>query len=408
MKDIWKNWTEVKKLCKNKRIVFFGKSEDWIHKTIRKLPHKPDYIIDSNLGYEGTTVGDLKVYAPDKLIADNKDEVYIIITAGPYESVVEQLESYNLEPGKHFCCTPEYMDFRLIHEIHEYDKRVLVASSDYSEKKNHRYSKAGGGLYVYDIKSRSIEKKVPGHFRQIVQIGNYIYALEYVEMKLYVVSLDFKVLEKLPLDRPNTCGIDYSSKRNAIYITNAATDIISIYDKDKFKLIDEIKFSNKFDKQGVGQHHINDMCIVEDSLYVSYFSYSGNWKRGVMDGGVSEIDLDDLGKAPNPLVRDLWMPHSVKFLDGNLAYLDSMRGNFCIGNQKIAGRFPGFVRGLTYDDRFYYIGQSEDMYMSRLFGVSDNIMLNAGFFIFDLDTKVSRFYSFMDLINIHDLLILPA
>ena len=61
---------------------------------------------------------------------------------------------------------------------------------------------------------------------------------------------------------------------------------------------------------------------------------------------------------------------------------------------------------LAYDGRFYYIGQSEDIYMSRLYGISDNIMLNAGFYMFDCDTKVSRFHAFMDMTHVHDIHVL--
>lgn len=407
MDTMWKKWNEVKLICQNKRIVLFGRSEDWVHKTLPKLSRPPDYIIDSNPGYTGTTFHNLNIYPPDKLKTENIDEIYIIITAGPYESVVSQLEEYNLQAGKHFCCTPAYYDFKLLQEIHRYDRRILISSPDYSEKKNHRYSKSGGGLYICDLISNQIEKKIPGHFRQVMQVDGYIYALEYVEMKLYVLSMDINIVEKLPLDKPNVCGLAYCPERKLIFISNTGTDTISIYNKEKFRLVDTIEFSDKYRKRKIGRHHINDICVVEDSLYVSYFSLSGNWKRGILDGGIVEFHIDQIGKPANVLVKNLWMPHSVEFFDGKLTYLDSRRGRFYIGNQNIAGEFPGFMRGLDYDGRFYYIGQSEDMYMSDLFGISNNIMLNAGFFLFDVDTKVSKFYSFKDLINVHDILVLP-
>lgn len=80
-----------------------------------------------------------------------------------------------------------------------------------------------------------------------------------------------------------------------------------------------------------------------------------------------------------------------------------MRGKFWVGNQKVAGKFSGFIRGLTFDGKYYFIGQSEDMYSSELFGVKDSIMVNAGVYLFDIKTKVTRFYSFPDLSNIHDI-----
>ena len=81
-----------------------------------------------------------------------------------------------------------------------------------------------------------------------------------------------------------------------------------------------------------------------------------------------------------------------------------MRGYFYQGNQKIVGKFDGFIRGLAFDGRFYFIGQSEDMYTSELFGIKDNIMINGGFYLFDIKTNVSRFYSIPEMSNIHDLM----
>jgi hypothetical protein len=83
-----------------------------------------------------------------------------------------------------------------------------------------------------------------------------------------------------------------------------------------------------------------------------------------------------------------------------------MRGAIYITSQNPAGVFPGFIRGIDFDGRFYFIGQSEPAYMSRLFGISNNIMMNAGIYIFDNVTKVSRFHAFMDTTNVHDIIVL--
>ena len=403
---IWKTWTEVKQLCKNKRIILFGRSEDWVYKTIARLPHAPDHIVDSNPGYVGRTFLGLEIRHADTLKEEVKDDIYIVITGGVYESIVPQLEGYGFVAGRHFCTTPEYNDFKLLRDMHEYEQTILMASPDYDDPNSKRHSQAGGGLFVYQTDTYETRRVLPGHFRQLIRGGDYIYTVEFVEMQLYVLSNDLQVVNKLLIDTPNACGLAYSPERKALFLSNSATDTITVHDQETFQVLDEIQFSNKYKRTGSGQHHINDLCVVDDSLYVTYFSLSGNWKRGILDGGISEFDIDDLHSPPHIFVSDLWMPHTVRFIDGNLCYLDSMRGRFHISNQSVAGEFPGFVRGLAFDGRFYYIGQSEDMYMSRLFGISNNIMLNAGFYMFDLETKVSRFYGFMDTMNVHDLLVL--
>ena len=82
-----------------------------------------------------------------------------------------------------------------------------------------------------------------------------------------------------------------------------------------------------------------------------------------------------------------------------------MRGRLYTKSQEYAIEFQSFARGLAFDGRFYYVGSSEDMYMSERFGHSSNIMLNAGFFMVDAKTKASRFFPMMENMNIHDILV---
>ena len=36
------------------------------------------------------------------------------------------------------------------------------------------------------------------------------------------------------------------------------------------------------------------------------------------------------------------------------------------------------------------------MYISRLFGTKPSVMLNAGFYLYDVETRASRFYPMLD------------
>lgn len=408
MESIWKTWAQVKQHCKGKKIILFGRSEDWVFKTLPRLSHTPDYIVDSNPAYTNQKFHDLLVQSPEKLNSENTDDIYIIITAGPYESVASQLEESGYIPGKNFCCTPEMNDLRALQDIRECEQTLIVSSPDYTDKYHRRYSRLGGGIYTYDIGGRELKQIVPGHFRQMTRGNDVIYTCEYVEKYMYVLSCSLEVLDKFPLVYTNACGVAYHPESNLIFVANTGADTISAYDASTYKSVEEVSISEKYRISGVAQHHINDLCIVDNSLYVGYFSKSGNWKRGMLDGGIDEYNINNLHQAPLNVVSDLWMPHSIEFLDGDLCYLDTMRGLFHTSDKKIAGYFPGFLRGLTYDNRFYYIGQSENYYMSRLKGVSNNIMLNTGIYLFDVEAKVSRFYPFFDLSGIHDLLVLEG
>lgn len=403
---IWKSWNEVRQACQNKRIVLFGRSEDWVHKTTPNLPHPAEYIADNNRAHEGTSFAGISVRHASTLAEEKPGDVYLVITTGSFESVVTQLNEMGFTPGSDFCCSPAYRDFGLRYEMKEYEQTLLVSCSDYSDPSSRRYSKSGGGLYRYQIGPNESEKVIPGHFRQVTDGDGVLYAVEFVEAKVYVVDRKLNVLDTFALEAPNACGIARCPKRGILVVANPGDDSFTFYEEKTFKKLDKFHFSDRFQRQGVAGHHINDLCIVGDSIFVSYFSFTGNREQGVLDGGVSELLIDDMGSGPTQLVQNLWMPHSVEFLDGNLCYADSMRGTFYNSLHSVAGKVHGFARGLTYDNRFYYVGQSEDIYMSRLFGISDNIMLNAGFYMFDLETKVSRFHAFMEMTHIHDLCVL--
>ena len=82
-----------------------------------------------------------------------------------------------------------------------------------------------------------------------------------------------------------------------------------------------------------------------------------------------------------------------------------MNRNLLIGDS-IKASFSGFLRGLAHDGKYFYIGQSEDMYTSQHFGSNlRNTMCNAGIYKVDLTKNISRFISMYDNMNIHDILI---
>ena len=136
------------------------------------------------------------------------------------------------------------------------------------------------------------------------------------------------------------------------YVANTASDEISIYDQKNFKLLDKIIFSNKSKKFADGQCHINDITSLGSSLLVSYFSRSGLWRKGIFDGGVSEIETDT-GKV-NDLISGLGQPHSPEVIEGQIYVLDSFNKYLYHGTKKVS-KFSGFLRGLSFDDNYFYL-----------------------------------------------------
>ena len=174
------------------------------------------------------------------------------------------------------------------------------------------------------------------------------------------------------------------------------------YDNEKFKLLDKIIFSDKSKQFADGQCHINDITTMGSSLIVSYFSRSGLWRKGIFNGGVSEIETNNNNKIQD-LILGLNQPHSPEIFEGQIYVLDSLNKNLYHGT-KIISKFHGFIRGLASDGNCFYIGQSEDMYLSKEMGQNINVtMCNAGIFQLDINKNISRFLSTPDIMNIHDI-----
>lgn len=412
MSGLWKNYNQVRESAKGKKLIFWGRSEDWTAKTLSKIKDlNISYIIDSSDTYCNTKFLGLNVFLPNKLNEENINDIFILITASAYKSIEISMDKFGLKQGVHYCCTPEYKDWALLQNIKEYDQNLIITCSDNTLKEGgKRFSKLGGGIYLFNTKTHKLKNMYQGHFRQIVEVNSRYYVVEYTQKMLYVFDNNFNFIKKVKLDqsninklKPHYCGLAYHEASKQFFVANSGNDTISIYEYPSLQLKKLIYISEKTKKAGGGLHHINDLTVIEDSLFVSCFSVSGSWKKGILDGGIFEYNISDLLEKPNILINNLWKPHSVEHCENKVCYLDSMKGNFWIGNQNKAGKFNGFIRGLAFDGKYYFIGQSEDMYTSELFGIKNNIMLNAGVYLYDQKTKVSRFYSFPDLSNIHDI-----
>lgn len=85
------------------------------------------------------------------------------------------------------------------------------------------------------------------------------------------------------------------------------------------------------------------------------------------------------------------MPHNVSYFEGSIHVLDSLPGHLGFNNLSVQGTFPAFTRGLSYDQGYYFIGQSKNRNHSKVIGVSNNISIDCGIIIFNSELNVSRF-----------------
>lgn len=399
MQNMWLTWAEINNALSKKRLYLYGRSEDWVHKALKKLLKIPDAIIDRDISYHGTNYCNLPVI-PFEEVLDKKD-IFVLITAGEYDGIVENLNSHGLKPGVDFSCSPDFRDYRVLADLRNYKNKVLVSSSDYNDCDRARSSRDGGGLYLYDLSTGEYDLKIRGSFRQLTSYkeGTCL-VVDYVSKKLLQFDGKFSSEVVCSLDWPNYCGIDYNATYNIISVINAGRDEILFLDGDSLQILDKKSF--RYSKKIMGGHHINDVVSDLEYIYISYFSFSGAFKRGVFDGGVAEIPLSSLTSEPEQIIGGLWKPHSPKYFDGSLFVLDSMRGRLVKGCDNVLARMPGFLRGLDYNGRYFLIGQSEDMYVTERMSNRETVMLNAGFYLFDNDFSCSRFYPMNGIMNVHD------
>ena len=397
--SMWLTWDDIRRAVKGRRAYLYGRSEDWVHKAAPRLKDALVGIVDREQQYHGTLYKDLPVFPLESIDALN--ECYFVITAGDFDGIVENLIAHGLRPGVDFSCSPDFRDYKVLSNIKSHQVSVLFSSSDYNDVARARGSRVGGGMFILEMPTGEIKRVATGSFRQFERSGDFIYAVEYVEKALIQFDLDFKVIKKVSLDKPNYCGLALNNDDGLIYLANAGTDEISIFDMRSLEMLKKRRFNTN---QLGAEHHVNDLCYFEDILYCSYFSYCGGFKRGVFDGGVSAIDVNKEEAMPVPLIGGLWKPHTPKFVDGKLVVLDSMRGRLLSGSPKSITKFSGFVRGMCKHENYWLVGQSEDMYVTdRMAMAEDAVLLNSGVYIYDDESKAAFFYVTPGIMNIHSL-----
>lgn len=400
MSSLWKTWDQIKAEATYRKVFLYGRSEDWVHKAIRGYGGDIAGIIDRDISYHDKSYLGLTILPIEKV--DKKNSPYFIITAGDYGGIVERLEDLGYASGVDFVCSPDFRDYEVLGRLKSFENKVLVASSDYNDQKRARGSFLGGGIYLLDTKTGKFERKVKGSYRQLQKIPDgRVLAVEYVEKRVDVFSADYSIEFSVDLDLPNYCGLSVCDQTGNMSVLNAGTDEILTFDSVDGGLIKKRKFRNKAIHHG---HHINDCIYNSGLLYCSYFSFSGGYKIDVFDGGVASLDpLRD--SDPEPILTELWKPHTPRFFDGKIFVLDSMRGELVSGKPNFKAKFPGFVRGMDKVLQYYVVGQSEDMYVSERMN-SETVMLNAGVYIYDSGFNASRFIPLSGLMNIHDVLLL--
>ena len=376
---------DIGKNIKKRKIILFG-SGNIAEKTHRILNSKIYAIADNSKNLWHTKDLDVEIIDPKKL-NENSQNFFVIICTTSYAEVSSQLQKYKYKYGKDFIISPILNDLRIIDEFENYKKKIIFTSgSPPNENKDY-----GGG--IYEIKWNKHlwknEKKISGNCYGLIRYNNNYVAID-SDRGIFEFNNKYEILRSKKLPKfSRSHGLSYSTKRNEFYVVCSYMDSILILN-EKFKIKDKVKISNKIKYNKTASHHCNDCEYSDNHLYISMFSETGNWKKDVYDGCILEIDL--IKKSVNkPIVRNLWMPHNPKIINGSFYVNDSLKGNLLGNNFNIVGNFPAFTRGLDFDGSFFYIGQSKNRNFSKNIGLSNNISIDAGIIVFDEKTKISKF-----------------
>lgn len=373
---------------KNDRpIILFG-SGNIAKKTIRKLgADKVAFIADNSINLQGNTYEGFDIKEPINI----SNDYFVVICSTAVSEISDQLQSMSLLENEDFVISPVLNDLLAIKELEDLNTSFYFTSGTVV----HEGDKYGGGLYRcivngVDIK---IEKIYSGPcYGALSKNGSIIFVdTDNGLFRLITENNKIEHLCDLP-DGSRGHGISYNESNNKFYISCSYLDAV-LELNENFEIIRKFKLSNKIDYNNEPMHHCNDNLAIGNSLYVSMFSSSGNWKNDVFDGCIAEFEINS-GKRINDIRKDLYMPHNIKNYDGSLHILDSLPGHLRFNNFSIQGTFPAFTRGLDYRDGLYYIGQSKNRNHSKVMGLSNNISIDCGVVVFNPELKVSRFLQF--------------
>ena len=288
-----------------------------------------------------------------------------IITSTSISEIESQLLDFGVDP-KNIYVSPVLSDHYQISLFEDQYFDLLFTSGLQNRSQN--TSIQGGGLYrlTGHFDNFKLSKILSSPSHGIKQVGDYIFV---VNEDLGVAKLDQKlqVVNSFPLPkglRPH--GIDYCHESNNWVFACSYGDCLSIHN-ESFEEIDKVFFSDKRNYfGGKPQHHTNDVSVNGKLALCSMFSLSGDFKRGIYDGGVLIIDIVER-KVVGSIYGDLSHPHNIQFHDSEYWILDSYTQRVLKGSSVYSCGYSSFLRGLDFlSDGTLLLGQSKNRNFSAI------------------------------------------
>jgi len=337
-------------------------------------------IVDNNSELVGSSFYGHVVRSPEDLRATDSE---ILVCTSSVSEVLLQLSE--LDVGRNQIKFSDYLgDMVDAYRLENFDFKGYISCGLPSTAK----SLVGGG--IYQITERhdvvNIEKIFEGNTHGLIQDGDFLcFTAQGEGVVRYSVS-EGKVADIIPIPsglRPHGLRI----LDGEFFVACSMGDKVLQIDPKK-GVIRQYLISDKIQNHVTAQHHCNDLWVTDQSIYVSMFSISGNWKRGLFDGGVVEIDRKS-GRV-TPVITGLKMPHNICEIEGNLVVLDSYRGNILGADGNVLGTLNGFVRGFDAIGDVIVVGESKNRNISKLSRGSNLSSLDSRITLINPISKICR------------------
>lgn len=382
-------------------IILFG-SGHIAKKTLLKVDEDSvEFIVDNSTNLQGESYLEFPIRPPDEI----SEEHFVIITSTAIVDISQQLQDMGLSPQDDFVISPILNDRISISELERvntefyFTSGAMSASSEYGKE---GHSKYGGGLFKCEVDGLqySYEQIYEGPCYGSIRHGERILLIDTDNGLLEFADGEVTKVTELPSDsRPH--GISYNKANGHFYIACSYNDSV-LELNDSYSIVRKFEISDKIEYTGEAVHHCNDCLAIDNSLFVTMFSSSGNWKYDSFDGCIAEFNIAT-GERLTDVRSDFWMPHNIDMYNGSIHVLDSLSGELRYNNLTVQGSFPGFSRGLDYQDGLYYVGQSKNRNHSKVIGTSKTVSIDCGVVLFDPGMGISRTLHFPDVGGIHSI-----
>lgn len=371
-------------------LVIFGAGQ-LVRKITKHASDRVLFAVDNNPNLWGSVVSGVEVFSPEKL--RQYPDVLVVISSSDIDAISAQLTNLGFSPIEGFCVIPQVKAHLQVGQMRQKRFSFLTAVGSSGES---------SGLYVVDFPSGHSRRFLSGPTHGLRRFNDGWLATS-DEYGLVQLDENLDIVSTVDLEkggRPH--GLAVSEDHDLIAVALSNRDEIQLFDGG-FNETGRVRISEKIDSGSGPQHHVNDVEIVDGVVFASMFSLSGNWKRGIFDGGIWGFSVHDLARDVNPVASNLSMPHSVMSVGGSLYVLDSLRGRVVRVPDEELLHEAGFVRGADVEPsgRFWLIGQSRDRNVSGIESLPLNRSIDSSVVHLDRETGFSTRIQLPDLDEIH-------